>query len=209
MNFLQEVEKLSLIMDKQQLNDNGKTPVELFNETHQELMEEGEQWMKGTSSSCTIVAALVVTIVFAAAITVPGGNKQDTGLPFFSTRKAFIIFAISDALALFSSTSSLLLFLSIQSSHYAEQDFLSALPKRLICGFLTLFLSILFMMIAFASTLQIVFGDTTSWILVPVIGLACIPVTLFASLQFPRLIDMIKCTYGSGNFCKQSDRPLF
>lgn len=196
-------------MDKLRLNNDHKTPTELFKDTHQELMQEGEQWMKGTSSSCTIVAALVVTIVFAAAITVPGGNKADTGLPFFYTMKAFIIFGISDALALFSSTSSLLLFLSIQSSHYGEQDFLSALPRRLICGFLTLFLSILFMMIAFAATLQIVFGDKTYWILLPVTGLACIPVTLFAVLQFPHLINMIKCTYGSGNFCKQRDRPLF
>ena len=68
-------------------NKNGKKPRELFTESHKELVKEGEKWMKGTASSCTVVAALIVTIMFAAAITVPGGNKQDSGLPTFLNKK--------------------------------------------------------------------------------------------------------------------------
>ncbi|KAL2555626.1 Ankyrin repeat family protein [Forsythia ovata] len=88
------------------------------------------------------VAALIAAVVFAAAITVPGGNNQDNGLPIFSIQNAFGIFAISDALCLFCSVSSILMFLSILTSRYAADDFLFALPNRLIIGLATLFFAI-------------------------------------------------------------------
>ena len=58
------------------INTNGQTAQELFTENHKELMKEGEKWMKETASSCTVVGTLIVTIMFAAAITVPGGNNK-------------------------------------------------------------------------------------------------------------------------------------
>ncbi|XP_030964090.1 uncharacterized protein LOC115985268 [Quercus lobata] len=90
-------------------NTNGKRPRELFIESHKELVKEGEKWMKGTTSSCTVVAALIVTIMFAIAITVPGGNKQDSGMPTFLNEKVFMVFIISDALSLLSASTSLLM----------------------------------------------------------------------------------------------------
>nr|POF18428.1 protein suppressor of k(+) transport growth defect 1 [Quercus suber] len=56
-------------------NANGKRPREFFTKSHKELVKEGEKWMKGTASSCTVVAALIVTIMFAAAITIPGKSR--------------------------------------------------------------------------------------------------------------------------------------
>ena len=55
---------------------SGKRPGELFTASHKELVKEGEKWMKETASSCTVVGALIVTIMFAAAITVPSGNNK-------------------------------------------------------------------------------------------------------------------------------------
>ncbi|XP_065623913.1 ankyrin repeat-containing protein ITN1-like [Quercus suber] len=107
-------------------NANGKRPREFFTKSHKELVKEGEKWMKGTASSCTVVAALIVTIMFAAAITIPGGNKQDSGLPTFLKEKVFMVFIISDALSLLSTSTSLLLFLGILTSRYAEEDFLKS-----------------------------------------------------------------------------------
>ncbi|GMP22319.1 hypothetical protein CsSME_00000391 [Camellia sinensis var. sinensis] len=185
------------------------TPAEVFTDTHQELVKEGERWMKDTASSCTIVAALIATVVFAAAITVPGGNNNNSGYPYFAKHKAFIIFGIFDALALFSSIASVLMFLSILTARYAEHDFLYALPKRLIIGLVTLFVSILSTMIAFGATLYLMFGDNKVWILVPIVGFSCIPVTMFAALQFPLLVVMIKSISGSGIFGKQSDCMLY
>ena len=104
---MQEVESIVPPCILECTNTNGKRPRELFTESHKELVKEGEKWMKGTASSCTVVAALIVTIMFAAAITVPGGNKQETGLPTFLNEKVFMVFIISDALSLLSASTSL------------------------------------------------------------------------------------------------------
>ncbi|GER36061.1 ankyrin repeat-containing protein [Striga asiatica] len=203
-----EVKKFLHPYSRERMNNSGKTPKMVFTDEHKELKAEGEKWMKDTANSCTIAAALIATVVFAAAITVPGGNASN-GFPFFSTKAAFIIFAVSDAVSLFTSTSSLLMFLSILTSRYAEEDFLYALPKRLCIGLVTLFMSISFMMVAFSATLYIVFGRGKAWILIPVAALACLPVTSFVLLQFPLLVDVISNTYGRGIFGKQSNRPFY
>jgi hypothetical protein len=60
---------------KEVINQDGKTPWQVFKEEHKALLEEGKNWMKDTSNSCMLVATLIATIAFAAAISVPGGNK--------------------------------------------------------------------------------------------------------------------------------------
>ncbi|KAI3954671.1 hypothetical protein MKW98_019802 [Papaver atlanticum] len=90
-------------------NSDGDTAHFLFTVKHRDLMEKGEKWMKETSSSCMVVAALIATVAFAAAITVSGGNISDNtskknGIPVFLDRKSFMVFAVTDALALFSSS---------------------------------------------------------------------------------------------------------
>ena len=175
-------------------NTNGKRPRELFTESHKDLVKEGEKWMKGTASSCTVVVALIVTIMFAAAITVPGGNKQDLGFPTFLNEKVFMVFIISDALSLLSASTSLLMFLGILTSRYAEEDFLKSLPKKMIVGLSTLILSIATMMITFCASLFIILPGK-SRVVIPIICLASVPVTLFAWMQFRLLIDMVISTY--------------
>ncbi|KAF5944635.1 hypothetical protein HYC85_018712 [Camellia sinensis] len=128
----------------------------LFNKEHKALMLEREKWIKDTASSCMVVVTLIAAVMFAAAFTVPGGNNNNTGQPILLTEKSFMIFAISDALELFSSTTSLLIFLSILTSHYAEENFLDSLPSKLILGLATLFISIATMMTSFCATLIIV-----------------------------------------------------
>ncbi|XP_059634704.1 uncharacterized protein LOC132277027 isoform X2 [Cornus florida] len=194
---------------KDRENSVGRTPALEFSEEHKDLVKEGEKWMKDAANSCTIAATLIATIAFAASITVPGGNDGDKGFPIFSKEKAFSIFAVSDAFSLFSSTASLLMFLSILTARYAEADFLYSLPKRLMIGLVTLFLSITSMMIAFSATIYLVFGDKKSWTLIPVAAFACLPVTLFVSLQFPLLVDMVCSTYCPGIFGKRSERLLY
>nr|GFA27742.1 ankyrin repeat family protein [Tanacetum cinerariifolium] len=177
----------------------------VFRKEHQKLRKEGEEWMKKTADSYTITAALIITIVFAAAITVPGGNNGDNGKPIYETYTSFIIFAVSDAVSLFTSTTSLLLFLSILTARYADEDFLYRLPKRLILGLTMLFLSVTSMMIAFSATLYIMFGQEKQWILIPICALACLPIASFVTLQFPLLVELVSSTYGQGIFGKQDD----
>ncbi|KAJ4836582.1 hypothetical protein Tsubulata_029748, partial [Turnera subulata] len=175
-------------------NSNGYAPRQLFTENHKQLKDEGEQWMKQTASSSTVVGALIITIMFTAAFTVPGGNVQETGLPIFRRSKTFLIFIISDAISLFSSSTSVLMFLGILTSRYAEDDFLHSLPEKLILGLSSLFLSIVAMMIAFSATLIIMLHGRLS-VIIPVVLLAGVPIYLFARLQFPLLVEIFMSTY--------------
>ena len=207
--YAQEVERFVQPDYKDRKNSTGRTPPVQFSEEHKDLIKQGEKWVKDTANSCTVAATLIATIAFAASITVPGGNNNESGFPIFSNERAFVFFAVSDAISLFSSTASLLMFLSILTARCAEADFLHSLPKRLIIGLVTLFVSITSMMIAFSITLYLVFGEKKAWTLIPVAGLACLPVTLFVSLQFPLLVDMICSTYCPRIFGKRSERILY
>ncbi|XP_031262227.1 ankyrin repeat-containing protein NPR4-like isoform X2 [Pistacia vera] len=181
---------------QEQRNESNKTPRQVFTKSHKDLVTEGEKWMKETAKNCTVVAALIITVVFAAAFTVPGGNDCDKGTPIFLHKPSFIVFVISDSVALFTSTASLLMFLAILTSHYAEKDFLESLPKKLIIGLVTLFFSIASMMGAFGATLYIFLSHPWEWTIIPISLLGCLPVSLFALLQFPLLVEMISSTYG-------------
>ncbi|XP_057511605.1 ankyrin repeat-containing protein NPR4-like isoform X1 [Actinidia eriantha] len=207
--WFKEVEKIVQPLYAEMKDSEGRTPRMLFTEEHKGLVCEGEKWMKDTASSCMLVATLIATVMFAAAFTVPGGNNNDTGRPIAISERSFLVFAISDALALFSSATSILMFLSILTSRYAEEDFLDSLPNRLIIGLATLFISIATMMISFCATLSIVLDKSVPWVSVPMAVVACIPVTLFAFLQFPLLVDMVSHTYGSSIVFRPRNHLLY
>ncbi|XP_062095298.1 ankyrin repeat-containing protein ITN1-like [Humulus lupulus] len=180
-------------------NQSQQKPRDVFTDRHETMMSNGERWMKETSQSCTIVGALIVTIMFTAAFTVPGGNNQDSGYPIFSKKILFKIFIFSDAISLFSSTTSVLTFLGILTSRYTEDDFLSSLPTKMIIGLCTLILSLLTMMIAFCAALSIMFRAKL-WIVIPVASFASIPVVLFLWIQSRPLRQMIMSTFGPSIF---------
>ncbi|KAJ9550969.1 hypothetical protein OSB04_015014 [Centaurea solstitialis] len=195
---LQWFEELKKFMHPSAISkDNifGETPDQVFTREHENLVKEGEKWMKATAESCSISAALITTIVFAAAITVPGGTHQETGIPMFRKDFAFTIFAISDAISLFTSSSSLMVFLSILTARFSEKDFSVSLPKRLIIGLCTLLLSITAMMVAFAATLFLLFCHEKTWMLGPICGFSCLPILFFVTLQFPLIADLYRSTY--------------
>ncbi|XP_024018929.1 uncharacterized protein LOC21402697 isoform X2 [Morus notabilis] len=195
--WFKAVEKLMYPTTVENTNEENLTAWELFKREHKQLAEAGEKWMKDTSDSCMIVSTLITTVVFAAAFTVPGGNDSNDGVPIFLWSKAFLVFAVSDALALFSSLTSLLMFLSILTARYAEEDFLKSLPERLIIGLASLFFAIATMMIAFAATLFIVLSKRLQWVFGPIILLSFFPVSIFGLLKLPLFIQMIQSTYGS------------
>ncbi|XP_042958016.1 ankyrin repeat-containing protein NPR4-like [Carya illinoinensis] len=155
--------------------------------------------MKGTATSCTVVGTLIITIMFAAVFTILGGKRKDTGLPIFMHDKLFQLFIVAYSLSLFSSSTSVLMFLGILTSRYAEEDFLISLPKKMIIGLFALFFSIATMIIAFSTALLLVLSGKY-WIVVPIIGLAGVPIIVFVLMQFRLLIDMLGSTYGSSIF---------
>lgn len=176
----------------------------LFTKNHKELVE-GEKSMKATATSCTVVGALIVTMMFFAAFTVPGGNTQDKGYPTFLGKKLFMVFIMSDSISLFFSITSVMIFLGLLTSRYSEEDFLITLTTKMILGLFPLFFSIAAMMLAFSSAL-ILMLDKQSWIVIPVIILATLPIASFVWMQFPLLRDTCIYTYGPGKFDKKKKR---
>ncbi|XP_022848583.1 ankyrin repeat-containing protein NPR4-like [Olea europaea var. sylvestris] len=183
----------------------------LFTDEHKKLTKDAENWMKSTAGSSMIVGTLIAAVMFTTAFTVPGGNKENSGLPTMleTQRTPFLIFMISNALSMFSSSTSLLMFLGIHTARYAEEDFLKSLPTKLIFGLTCLFFSIVTMMASFGSVLYLILHEKLSWVTTPIIILSTIPIVLFSILQFPLLIEMTYQTYGSGIFDKPKKKSYF
>ncbi|KAI4380802.1 hypothetical protein MLD38_006950 [Melastoma candidum] len=192
--WFKAVEQFVDYRDTALLRDNKTSWVD-FKVSHDDMRKNGEQWMKDTSNSCMLVAALIATVVFAAAFTVPGGNIDGAGIPLFLNRGSFMVFAVSTALALFSSVTAILMFLAILTSRYDPIDFLKSLPQKVIIGLASLFLSLAFMMVSFGATLTLLLDRRIHWIIGPVILMACIPIAMFATLQLPLFVEMVKSTY--------------
>ncbi|KAD6455064.1 hypothetical protein E3N88_09770 [Mikania micrantha] len=138
LQWFKEVESFVCPLNIIQKNSLGETPQMVFTKKHKKLLIEGEKWMKEIAQSYTITATLITTIMFAAAITVPGGNKQDNGIPMFANISLFTIFAVSDVISFFTSVASLLMFLSIVTDSFREHKFLFKLPTKLIIGLFAL-----------------------------------------------------------------------
>ncbi|CAN6559961.1 unnamed protein product [Malus baccata var. baccata] len=207
LQWFKEVESIVDPKDCESVNVDNRTPRQVFTDNHNDMGKEAEKSMKETATSCTVVGALIVTIMFAAAITVPGGNDGHTGLPTFLTERVFTTFIVSDAISLFSSTTSVIMFLGILTSRYSEDDFRKSLPTKMIIGLFTLFLSIATMMIVFSCALYIMLKGKSS-IVIPSILLASVPVTSFIWMQFPFLVELVISTFGPGLF-DRNKKKLF
>ncbi|KAI3845826.1 hypothetical protein MKX03_020323 [Papaver bracteatum] len=207
MQWFKGVESILRESDRLTRNKNGDPAQLVFSEEHKDLLKEGEDWLKDTSGSCMIVAALIATVAFAAAFTVPGGNISDNnsplnGTPVFLGQTSFTLFAVADALALFSSITSVLMFLAIYTSRYAEIDFLKSLPQKLIFGLATLFISMVAILVAFGASLFIVVGNKSVQASVPIVVFSSCPLALFAWLQLPLFVEMVRHTYWGSLFQK-------
>ncbi|KAI3971810.1 hypothetical protein MKW92_025659 [Papaver armeniacum] len=200
MQWFKGVESIVLQKDRFVRNGDGHTArLFLFTENHKELMGKGETWMKDTSGSCMLVGALIATVAFAAALTVLGGNVSDnsnnTGTPVLLQKKSFMVFAIADALALFSSITSVMMFLAVYTSRYSEEDFLKSLPQKMIIGLATLFLSMATILVSFGAAFTIVLGKRFSGPPIAMALFGCVPVFLFGFLQFPFFVGMVRSTF--------------
>ena len=175
-------------------NKRSETPRGIFTETHNELVKSGGEWLKQTSESCSVVAALIATVAFATATTVPGGVHEQTGIPTLEGTTAFKVFAISSLIALACSVTALALFLSVLTFRYHEYEFGSSLIRKLIFGLTSLFMSITSMLISFCAGHFLEISNKLRNAALPIYAVACLPVTLFALAQFPLYIDLLWAT---------------
>ncbi|VVB13237.1 unnamed protein product [Arabis nemorensis] len=194
-----EVRSLVSELEVIQKNNEGKTPRQVFEESHEPLRKQGEEWMKYTATACSFVAALIATVTFQAIFTVPGGTDETSGKPLLLRDLHFTAFIMSDALAFFTSCTSVLIFLSILTARYSFDDFIVSLPRKMILGLAILFFSIASMLVAFITALSSSMRQRPS-LVVPMKPLASLPGLLFLMLQYPLLKEMISSTYGKGLF---------
>ncbi|KAJ9560291.1 hypothetical protein OSB04_005451 [Centaurea solstitialis] len=203
--WFKEVERMLPPYLREFKNKDGQTPYDIFSENNKDFISQGLKWTK----DCMIVATLIVTVAFAVAYTVPGGYNQETGIPIFIHKRMFIVFVLADAISLFSSSTSLLVFLSILTSGYSQRDFLYSLPKKLMIGLVSLFISVVAMMITFAASFFVLYRNELKWIPILISIFAAMPAIIFGVLQFPLLIDMFRSMYDSRYLFKPKRRVLY
>ncbi|KAM1169308.1 hypothetical protein ACFX19_031648 [Malus domestica] len=176
-------------------NKKGRTAKEIFTETHTTIVKAGGEWLTNTSESCSVVAALIATVAFATSTTVPGGIKEESGAPILENQPAFDTFAIASLVALCFSVTAMVMFLSILTSRYQEKDFGKDLPRKLLVGLTSLFVSIASMLVSFCAGHFFVLKDKLKYAAFPVYAITCLPVTFFAMAQFPLYVDLIWATF--------------
>ncbi|KAG4971345.1 hypothetical protein JHK82_037011 [Glycine max] len=174
-------------------NKYNKTAKQLFMEKHEALLSDAREWIKETAQSCSAVAVLVATVVFAAAYTVPGGTDGN-GFPRFLHETIFLVFTIMDIVALVSSLGSVNMFLSILTSPCEMWDFRKSLPRKLNAGFALLFFSMATTMLSFSATVLInIKLEKNKWTSTLTYAAAFFPVCIFALVQFPLYVAMKGC----------------
>ena len=177
-----------------QVNKDGKTPDEILNETHMEIVKDGGEWLKNTSNSCSVVATLIAAVVFPASTTVPGGLNDSSGMPIFVKHPAFSLFAASTLVALCSSIFALFLFLTILTTQYQLKDFRSNVPKKLLLGMTLLFVSIGSMLISFCAGQFFLLRSKLKDKEFPVYTVICLPIILLSIALFPLYFQLLKVT---------------
>lgn len=190
-------------------NKEGMTPKDVFNATHKDLVKEAERTVRETARSCMLVSTLIATVTFAAALTVPGASNKNT-TPLLSKEQWTSFFILSNAVALFTSASSIISSLSVLTSSYAQKEFVKSLHVRLMFGLTTLFLSITAMLLTFIAVMFLIFDyKKLAWLPYLIVILGSGPLFLFLGLHLGLFTDLIRAYYWSSYLFRPSKHRIF
>ncbi|XP_050264349.1 uncharacterized protein LOC126708593 isoform X1 [Quercus robur] len=178
-----------------QVNKEGKTPEEIFSETHEDLVKQGGEWLNKTSESCSVVAALIATVAFASSTTIPGNINEENGKPNLESHSMLTIFAVSSLIALCFSITALFSFLAILTSRYEQKDFRRDLPKKLLLGLTSLLVSITSMLVSFCAGHYFMLKNKLKDKAFPVYAATCLPIVFFAIQQLPLYVDIVWASF--------------
>ncbi|XP_054800729.1 uncharacterized protein LOC129304909 [Prosopis cineraria] len=173
-------------------NKSNETPQDIFVRDNKDLLDEGIGWLKSTSESCSVVAALIAGVAFATATTIPGGTQEETGKPYLERHPAFNLFAFTSLLALSCSITSLVMFLSILTSRQQPRDFRKDLPLKVLLGLSCLFVSIASVLVSFSSAFFFLLREHLQQVVFPLYAVTILPITFFGVAQFPLYIDLMR-----------------
>jgi hypothetical protein len=88
------------VLKEEEENNDEKNKEEEEKENNDEKNKEEEEALSKARESHLVVAALIATVTFAAAFTLPGGYKSDRGTAILAKNPAFIVFVITDAMSM-------------------------------------------------------------------------------------------------------------
>ncbi|GKV14273.1 hypothetical protein SLEP1_g25173 [Rubroshorea leprosula] len=169
-------------------NHYGQTPSQVFDVEHQQLTKEANDWAKKTADSFILVPVLIVTIMFAAIFTVPGGNNQETGIPILLHTKLFSGFLVCDVVSLFTASISMLLFLIILTESYDTFGLRRTLSWYFQIAMFLLIISIVTMTLGFVFALTIMLPRV--WLVVLAILLPYYVFNFTSLWIFPTAVDV-------------------
>ena len=154
----------------------------------QELREEEERVVpefENAKDSHLVAAALVATVTFAAAFTLPGGyisdvNNLEKGTPILSRNAAFKAFVISDAIAMALSTSSVFIHFIMVMLGYRTRYF-----WLMRSGLWFIQLAMAAMVVAFVTGTYAVLAVPSRWLAITtsVIGLGFFIYVFYATIR--------------------------
>ncbi|KAL0014004.1 hypothetical protein SO802_001073 [Lithocarpus litseifolius] len=186
MLWFKEVEKFVRPVFKEMKNRNMETPYVVFARTHKELRTKGEKWMIDTANYSMVVATLICSTMFSGLIA--------DGLDRSS--RHYLSFSVASAISLFSSSTSLVMFLSILTSRYSYNDFVLWLPLRLLIGIASLCISIAAMMVAFFTSFMLTNHNGKELpVIFAVIGLFAIAPIICGVLKWSLFVDIARSTF--------------
>ncbi|KAH9681268.1 ANK REP REGION domain-containing protein [Citrus sinensis] len=131
---------------------------------------------KDTRASHLVVAALIATVAFAAAFTVPGGYRSENGTAILRRNKAFQLFMVADSIAMAFSLSAVVAHFWLSYVTEETKDFNEDLFHA----------SIWFTLLSMAA-MVIAFVTGTFAMLAPSLGLAIITSLIGLSFFFPAI----------------------
>jgi len=156
-------------------NKKGKRPIEVFYDEHEKLSEEIKGEAKDMANYGMLVAILVATVAFASVLAVPGDKNNAW----------FIVFVLTNAVALFTSSASILSFLSnFTSSRFSQSEFVISIHPSLTLGRVLLIISVGAMVVAFTAASFLIFHQKTKWVSYLVASMGVFPLLLFLLFQF-------------------------
>ena len=170
-------------------NNDGKTPEEIFMDTHKKLVEEGGKWLSSISNAGMVVAGILVTVTLTMSTTVLDsaneGNKHE---------KPSKLFAGSSFVSFYTSLLAVVMFLSIATTRYRRRDF-RFLPGKLLVGLTALYASVVSTLISFATGFLFTFRDQPPSAAFSYV-LACVLLIIFFSLtQLPLYFHLVWATF--------------
>jgi len=131
--------------------------------------KEGEEALSKARESHLVVAALIATVTFAAAFTLPGGYKSDRGTAILAKKVVFIVFVRSDAMSMVLSIFAVFIHFLMALIQGYEMDKYEVINKDTTR---TLFAVATLLTMIGMGTMIIAFVTGTYAVLVPSLGLA-------------------------------------